>query len=103
MTDPQDAIPDPVRSSDYWTGYYEGKRVAGDEATQWIIHQSTLRRRPLIPKKWITAGFWACVLLVGVSHLIAHLSHDYSRVDAFEDGVILMVLIGRLSRPRYPR
>lgn len=103
MTSPQDAIPDPVRSSDYWTGYYQGKDAA-------MRNIGTIRRTELVAARtarrrdgWVTAWFWLLVVLVAASNITGWLVHNYSRVDAFQDGIMLTLALGRVTRLRYPR
>lgn len=90
-------------SLEYWNGFYAGKAAAlrNGEVIARINERVTVT--PKRPPRWLTAGFWACVLLVAASAVSEIVAHDVSRTDTFCWGVSAMSVIMRLSRPRYPR
>lgn len=103
MPDPQDAIPDPVARSEYWTGYYAGKAAAMENLGVVYRTHLDLSRRRSRPGKWATVTFWSLITVVAADQLVTYLAGDYSRWDAFNNGVMLTLVLMRVTRLRYPR
>jgi hypothetical protein len=88
---------------EYWNGYYAGRAAAMRAVSTVRRIELEQTRRTSRKLRWIAAGYWACVALVAIGSGWAYLDHGYSRVNAFEDGTMLMSVLLRASRPRYPR
>lgn len=103
MTEPEPMDAAQRESLEYWDGYYAGKQAALRNGEVIARINSYAPRPPSRLHKWHVAGFWACMAMVAVSSTWGWAIGNYNRMDAFDDGVAVMCLLMRLSRPRYPR
>lgn len=90
MSDPMDEAQAEMMRLEYELGYTAG-HIAGVKAMYDVEHALTLPM-PAPPRtpRWLAPTYWVCVALVVADSLWTLAIHDYTRVNAFEDGVMLM-------------